>query len=107
MVCIEILCVVGKENDTTITYERKVLLAARHKYSSILGLQPRDKAAMLVVLVVNAIERLLEEFRRKWSLVPRGEKCFVLDQQHGRRDVTCKPAIRYFCRVRQVKRPLK
>ena len=49
LVCIEILCMVGKENDTTITYKRKVLLAARHKYSSILDLQLRDKAAMLVV----------------------------------------------------------
>ena len=62
MVCIEILCIVGKENDTTITYKRKVLLAARHKYSSILDLQLRDKAAMLVV---NAIELFLEEFTRK------------------------------------------
>ena len=36
MVFIEILCIVGKENDTIITYKRIVLLAARHKYSSIL-----------------------------------------------------------------------
>ena len=34
----------------------------------ILGLPPRDKAAMLVVSFV--------EFTRKWSLVSRGAKCF-------------------------------
>ena len=46
-------------------------------FDTILGLQPRDKAAMLVV---NA----------KWCLVPRGENAFVLSHQHGRCDVTCK-----------------
>ena len=45
-------------------------------------MQPRDKTAMLGV---NTIE-----FTWKKSLVPRGERCFY---QHGRRDVTCKPAI--------------
>ena len=40
---------------------------------STLGLQPRDKAAMLVV---DIIEFFLEQFTWKWSLVPRGEKCF-------------------------------
>ena len=39
----------------------------------ILGLQPRDKAAMLVV---NKTELFHEEFTWKWSLVPRGERCF-------------------------------
>ena len=43
-------------------------------FDTILGLQPRDKAAMLVV---NA----------KWCLVPRGENAFVLSHQHGRCDV--------------------
>ena len=38
----------------------------------ILGLQPRDKAAMLVV---NTTELLHEEFTWKWSLV-KGERCF-------------------------------
>ena len=30
--------------------------------NQILGLQPRDKAAMLVVLVVNTVEFFLEQF---------------------------------------------
>ena len=38
----------------------------------ILGLQPRDKAAMLVV---NTTELFPEEFAWKWSLV-KGERCF-------------------------------
>jgi len=39
----------------------------------ILGLQPRDKAAMLVV---NKTECFHEEFTWKWSLVPWGAKRF-------------------------------
>ena len=38
-----------------------------------LGLQRRDKTAMLVV---DKIEFFLEQFTWKWSVVPRGEKCF-------------------------------
>ena len=54
----------------------ELFMLANHPHSTILisekgrilGLRPRDKAAMLVVSFV--------EFTRKWSLVPRGEKCF-------------------------------
>ena len=31
--------------------------------------------------------------KMEFSLLTRGEKCFVLDHQHGCRDVTCKLAI--------------
>ena len=51
-----------------------------------LGLQPRDKAAML--MVYNRI------FARRIYLKIEERNAFVLDHQHGRRDVTCKPAIR-------------
>ena len=51
-----------------------------------LGLQPRDKAAMLVVY--NRI------FARRIYLKIEERNALVLDHQHGRHDVTCKPAIR-------------
>ena len=61
-----------------------------------LGLQPRDKAAMLVVY--NRI------FARRIYLKIEERNAFVLDHQHGRRDVTCKSVIRgtnsyssYYC----------
>ena len=44
---------------------------------SILGLQPRDMAAMLVV---NAIKNYFKEFTRKQ--ISSGEIFFVLDNQH-------------------------
>ena len=58
--------------------------------SVILGLQPRDKAAMLVV---NTKEILLPNLHQNRVHFPAERDPFVLDYQHGRRDVTCKPAI--------------
>ena len=40
---------------------------------SILGLQPRDMAAMLVV---NTIKNCVKELTWKWILVSSGERCF-------------------------------
>ena len=57
---------------------------------SILGLQPRDKAAMLVV---NTKEIVLLNLHQNRAHFPAERNAFVLDHQHGRRDVTCKPAI--------------
>ena len=56
----------------------------------ILGLQPRVKAAMLVV---NTKEIFLLNLHQNRVHFPAGRNAFVLDHQHGRRDVTCKPAI--------------
>ena len=57
---------------------------------SILPLQPRDKAAMLVV---NTKEIFLLNLHQNRVHFPAERNAFVLDHQHGRRDVTCKPAI--------------
>ena len=56
----------------------------------ILGLQPRDKAAMLVV---NTKEIFLQNLHQNRVHFPAERNAFVLDHQHGCRDVTCKPAI--------------
>ena len=56
----------------------------------ILGLQPRDKAAMLVVNTKEIFPLNLHQNRVHF---PAERNAFVLDHQHGRRDVTCKPAI--------------
>ena len=58
----------------------------------ILGLQPRDKAAMLVV---KTKEIFLLNLHQNRVHFPAERNAFVLaiDHQHGRRDVTCKPAI--------------
>ena len=59
-----------------------------NRTSFILGLQPRDKAAMLVV---NAII-FFSSVTCKWRLVLRGEKCFCSCSpvhQYGRHDFTC------------------
>ena len=56
----------------------------------ILGLQPRDKAAMLVV---NTKEIFVLNLHQNRVHFPAERNAFVLDHQHGRRDVTCKPAI--------------
>ena len=56
----------------------------------ILGLQPRDKAAMLVV---NTKEIFLLNLHQNRVHFTAERNAFVLDHQHGRRDVTCKPAI--------------
>ena len=63
---------------------------AVHKQTIILGLQPRDKAAMLVV---NTKEIFLLNLHQNRVYFPAERNAFVLDHQHGRRDVTCKPAI--------------
>ena len=57
-------------------------------FSTILGLQPRYKAAMLVV---NTKETLLLNLHPNRVHFPAERNAFVLDHQHGRRDVTCKP----------------
>ena len=61
--------------------ENKILLYA----VSILGLQPRDKAAMLVV---NTKETFPLNLRQNRVHLPAERIAFVLDRQHGRRDVT-------------------
>ena len=61
--------------------------------ASILGLQPRDKAAMLVV---NTKEIFLQNLHQNRVHFPAERNAFVLDHQHGRRDVACKPAIGHF-----------
>ena len=60
------------------------------KTQGIRGLQPRDKAAMLVV---NTKEIFLLNLHQNRVHFPAERNAFVLDHQHGRRDVTCKPAI--------------
>ena len=57
---------------------------------AILGLQPRDKAAMLVV---NTKENFWQNLHQNRVHFPAEGNAFVFDHQHGRRDVTCKPAI--------------
>ena len=58
--------------------------------SPILGLQPREKAAMLKV---NTIEFFLQNLHENRVKLPEERNDFVLDLQYGRRDVTCKPAM--------------
>ena len=60
------------------------------KIRLILGLQPRDKAAMLVVNTKEIFPLNLHQNRVHF---PVERNAFVLDHQHGRRNVTCKPAI--------------
>ena len=57
----------------------------------ILGLQPRDKAAMLVVKTKEIFLLNLHQNRVRF---PAERNAFVLDHQHGCCDVTCKPAIK-------------
>ena len=54
---------------------------------AILGLQPRDKAAMLARGQHN---RILQE---STGYFPEERNAFVLDHQHGHHYVTCKTAI--------------
>ena len=62
-------------------------------FLGILGLQPRDKAAMLVV---NTKEIFLLNLHQNKAHFPAERNAFVLDHQHGRRDVSCKPAMSDF-----------
>ena len=56
----------------------------------ILGLQPRVKAAMLVV---DTKEFFWQNLHQNRVHFPAERNAFVFDPQHGRRDVTYKPAI--------------
>ena len=62
--------------------------AAHQTIGSILGLQPRDKAAMLVVNRKKLFSKNFHENRVKFL---EERNAIVPDHQHGRRDVTCKP----------------
>ena len=55
----------------------------------IFGLQPRDKAALLGVNKINLYPKNLHENRFQFQ---EKRNVFVLDSQHGQRDVTCKLA---------------
>ena len=68
----------------------KLIIVVVVGIQSILGLQPRDKAAMLGVKTKETFWKNLHENR---VLFPGERNAFVLDHQHGHRDVTCKPAI--------------
>ena len=58
-----------------------------NRTSSIVGLQARDKAAMLVV---NTIIVFFECYRQMEFGSQRREMLFVLIHQYGRHDFTCK-----------------
>ena len=58
--------------------------------STILGLQPRDKVAMLVVTTKEIFLLNLHQNRVHF---PVERNAFVHDHQHGCRDITCRPAI--------------
>ena len=78
---------------TTFVLREEKLNANSNPLSSfhgILGLQPRDKAAMLVV---NTKEIFVLNLHQNRVHFPAERNAFVLDHQHGRRDVTCKPSI--------------
>ena len=78
---------------TRVNYTCKSSIKLSPGKSAILGLQPRDKAAMLVV---NTKETFLLNLHQNRVHFPAERNAFVLDPQHGHRDVTCKPAIRGF-----------
>ena len=58
--------------------------------TSILGFQPRDKVAMLVV---NTKEILWQNLDQNKDHFPAETSAFILDAQHGRHNVPCKQAI--------------
>ena len=70
-----------------------LLLMPGNWQAPILGLQPRDHAAMLVV---NTKEIFGQNLHQNRVHFPAERNAFVFDHQHGRRDVTCKPAIPLF-----------
>ena len=49
------------------------------------------------MLVVNTKEIFLLNLHQNRVHFPAERNAFVLDHQHGRGDVTCKPAIAMFC----------
>ena len=60
--------------------------------SRILGLQPRDKAAMLGFKTIEVFSKNLHE-NRVW--LPEKRNAFFLDHHQGRPYVTCKPAMKF------------
>ena len=76
------------ENDDVNVFEK-----VRFQVSTpILGLQPRDKTAMLVV---NTKETVLLNLHQDRVHFPAERNVFVLDHQYGGCGVTCKLAIRH------------
>ena len=61
-----------------------------NQFDLILGLQPRDKAAMLVV---NTKETFLLNLHQNRVHFPAERNAFVLYPEHGFRDATCKPTV--------------
>ena len=83
----------NNRNECTCLFNSLCSLSSRiliYRKWPILGLQPRDKAAMLVV---KTKESFLLNLHQNRVHFPAERNAFVLDHQHGRRDVTCKPAI--------------
>ena len=65
-------------------------LISRYR-AGILSLQPRDKATMLGVSKKKIVfSKNLQESR---GYFPERRNAFVLDDQDGRCDVTCKPEV--------------
>ena len=87
--CIYFTCLL-KSNLINKKQTNKLVKMVTKSMQSILGLQPRDKAAMLVV---NTKEIFLLNLHQNRVHFPAERNAFVLGHQHGRRDVTCKPAI--------------
>ena len=81
------ICVTMDQSNSRFRPLSASVLLGRH---FILGLRPRDKAAMLVV---NTKETFLLNLHQNRVHFPAERNDFVLGPQHGRRDVTCKPAI--------------
>ena len=60
-------------------------VVARDTYAlTMLGLQARDKAAILMFNTINTLINTLHESGVK---MPEERNAFILDSQHGRRDV--------------------
>ena len=49
------------------------------------------------MLVVNTKENFLLKLHQNRVHFPAERNAFALDHEHGRRDVTCKPAILFVC----------
>ena len=64
----------------------------RAEPSRILGLQPRDKAAMLGFKTIEVFSKNLHE-NRVWF--PEKRNAFFLDHHQGRPYVTCNPAMKF------------
>ena len=74
-----------------VAKKQKMYSTLNSEITLILSLQLRDKAAMLGVITEELFfPQNLHENRVKF---PEERNAFVLDQQHGHCDTTCKPAI--------------